>query len=105
MLKKILEAYRNIKQNAEMYDEVCKESVKFCIETMEEGIKTLNLSKKLEKVGNKMLESDFKICKKYANAAIAASIENIEINLKSVSDEKFKNEARKEYIKNKNTME
>lgn len=105
VLKKILEAYRNIKQNAEMYDEVCKESVKFCIETMEEGIKTLNLSKKLEKVGNKMLESDFKICKKYANAAIAASIENIEINLKSVSDEKFKNEARKEYIKNKNTME
>ena len=39
----------------------------------------LNLSKKLEKVGNKLLESDFKICKKYANAAIAASIENIEI--------------------------
>ena len=99
VLEKILEAYRNRKQNAQKYDEACKESVKFCIEAMEEGIKTLNLTKKLEKVGNKLLESDFKICKNYANAAIEASIENIEINLKSVSDENFKNEARKEYMK------
>ena len=46
-----------------------------------------------------MLSSDFEISKKYAFSSVEASIVNIEINLKSVSDEKFVKKVREEYLK------
>ena len=44
-----------------------------------------------------MLESDFKICKKYAFSSMESSIVNVDINLKYVKDEEFKEKIVKKY--------
>ena len=102
VLDKILKAYKTKKENPEELEEASKASVIFCIEVMEIACKTLELSNKIALVGNKMLSSDFKISKQYAISSIEASIVNIEINLKSVKDEKFVKEMREKYLKKYN---
>ena len=99
VLDKILKAYKTRKENPEELEEASKASVIFCKEVMEKAFKTLKLSKRIALVGNRMLSSDFEISKKYAFSSVEASIVNIEINLKSVSDEKFVKKVREEYLK------
>lgn len=102
VLDKLLKAYKIRKEEPEKLEKASKESVLFCNEVMEDAIKTLELANRIEKVGNKMLESDFKICKKYAFSSIESSIVNIDINLKYVKDEEFKNKIIENYTKKYN---
>ena len=88
---------QNRKEKPKEYEEANKKAVEFCLEVMKDAMKTLELTDKISKCGNKMLSSDFKICKYYAIASVKASIVNIEINLESIQDEEFKKEKKEEY--------
>lgn len=92
VLEQILSAYKTRKEDESKYNEVCKNAVEFCMQVVDMAYNTLKLSDEISKVGNKMLSSDFKICKYYAYASIKSAIVNVDINLVSVQDEQFKNE-------------
>lgn len=92
ILEKILAAYKKRNENAEEYEKICKEATNFCMDVVELAKETLELSKRISKVGNRMLSSDFEICKNYANASIKSAIVNVNINLDAVKDENFKND-------------
>lgn len=89
ILEEILNAYKIRKENAEKYGQVCKEAVDFCMSVVNVANETLKLSDEISKVGNKMLVSDFKICKYYSIASIQSAMENVYINLKSVDDREY----------------
>lgn len=97
VLDKLLKAFKVRKEEPEKLEEASKESVLFCNMVMEDSLETLKLVSRLEKVGNRMLESDFKICKKYAFTSMESSIVNIDINLKYVKDEELKKKIVKNY--------
>ena len=99
VLNKVLKAYKIRKDEPEKLEEASKDSVLFCNEVMEDSLKTLKLVNRLEKVGNRMLASDFKICKKYALSSVESSIVNIDINLKYVQDKEFKEKIKNNYLK------
>lgn len=90
ILEEILEAYKIKKENKEKYQEVCKNAVEFCMEVLNIAKNTLDLTEKIAKYGNKMLSSDFEICKYYSIASIKSAIVNVEINLKGIEDEVYK---------------
>ena len=90
ILENLLNAYRLRKQDENQYIEACKISVEFCVEVVDMAFQTLKLSDKISKVGNKMLSSDFKICKYYSFASIQSAIVNVEINLESIDDNIYK---------------
>ncbi len=90
ILEKILNAYKNRKEDLLEYQNACKNGVEFCMEVVQMAFQTLELSDRISKVGNRMLASDFKICKYYSFASIQSAIVNVEINLKSITDEKYK---------------
>lgn len=90
ILEKILDAYKNRKEDEDKYQEVLKEAVEFGNEVLNISLKTLSLTNSISEVGNKMLESDFKICMYYAIASIMSSIENIKINLRDINDGEYK---------------
>ena len=89
ILEEILEAYKLRKENIQNYQQVCKKAVDFCMEVVHIADKTLKLSDEISKVGNRMLASDFKICKYYSIASVQSAMENVYINLKSIEDEAF----------------
>lgn len=89
ILEEILNAYKIRKENAEKYGQVCKEAVDFCMGVVYVSNDTLKLADEISKVGNKMLASDFKICKYYSIASIQSAMENVYINLKSVDDREY----------------
>ena len=89
VLEEILNAYKIRKENAEKYGQVCKEAVDFCMGVVYVSNDTLKLADEISKVGNKMLASDFKICKYYSIASIQSAMENVYINLKSVDDREY----------------
>ncbi len=100
VLEKILRAYKVKKSNPEMLESASKESVIFCKNVMDNAVETLELTKKIANVGNKMLASDFEIAKLYAFSSIEACVVNIEVNLKSVQDAEFVRKIRNEYKTN-----
>ena len=96
ILEEILNAYKIRKENTEKYAQVCKEAVEFCMSVVKIANETLKISDEISKVGNKMLSSDFKICKYYSIASIQSAMENVYINLKAVEDEEYVNQIEKE---------
>lgn len=90
ILEKILNAYKIRKENEKQYQEVLKEAVTFCMEVVSIAYDTLILSDRISKVGNKMLESDFKICKYYAIASVQSAIENVKVNVKEIENIEYK---------------
>lgn len=90
ILEEILIAYKIRKQNEQKYQEVCKKAVEFCMEVLNIAKNTLELTGKITKYGNKMLSSDFEICKYYSIASIKSAIVNVEINLNQIEDEQYK---------------
>lgn len=105
ILEKILEAYKLKKEDENKYIEVCKESVEFCMQVLNIAYETLKLSDEISKVGNKMLSSDFEICKNYSYASVKSAIVNININLESINDEEYKNNVINKYTDILNTSE
>ena len=99
ILEEILKEYKSRKENYEKYQQVCKKSVEFCMQVLEKAYDTLKLSEEISKVGNKMLASDFKICKYYSFASIEAAIANVDINLNSLEDEQYKKIGKEKYKK------
>ena len=97
ILDRILSTYKNRKQNEQKYQECLKDAVEFCINVLDLAVKTFDLTKSIEEIGNKMLESDFKICRYYSQASIMASIENIKINLKDIKDIDYKKKVEIKY--------
>jgi len=97
ILNEILEAYKKRKQEPEKLEEACKKSAEFCMSVTENALDTLKLAKRISRIGNKMLSSDFKICIMYAYTSIQASIENVRINLNSVTDEVYRKEMTEKY--------
>ena len=90
ILEEILKAYKIKKQNNQKYQEVCKFAVEFCMEVVNIAKETLILTQKIAKYGNKMLSSDFEICRLYSIASIKSAIVNVNINLKGIEDEVYK---------------
>ena len=99
ILEKILLAYKDRKENMEKYNATCKEATEYCLEVTESALETLKLADRISKVGNKMLSSDFEICKIYSYAAIKASIVNVDINLGSIEDEIYNKSIKDKYVK------
>ena len=99
VLEKILTSYKVRRENANQFEKANREAVEFCVKVTQKAVETLKLVERISKVGNRMLESDFKICKIYAFASIEASIVNVECNLNFVSDEEFKKKIRNTYNK------
>lgn len=97
VLEQILKAYKNKKNNEDEYQEVCKKATEFCMRVVHLARETADLADEISKVGNRMLSSDFEICKIYAKASIRAEIENVKINLSAVKDEKYRNKIKNEY--------
>ena len=60
------------------------------MEVAEIVYKTCILTKRISEVGNKMLASDFKICKYYSIASMNSAIENVYVNLEKITDIEFK---------------
>ena len=96
-LEEILKAYKVRKEDKSQYERACRQSVEFCMKGVELAFKTLKLSDEISKVGNKMLSSDFKICKYYSFASIESAIVNVDINLDSVNDDNYKENIKKQY--------
>ena len=96
---KILQSYKIRKDNPEEFENINKEAVEFCSEVSQKALDTLKLVERISKVGNKMLASDFKICKIYAFASVETSIINIEVNLDSIKDKEYKQKKKKIYGK------
>ena len=99
VLEKILSTYKLRNENMEDYINACKDSVEFCLEVLNTCFETLKLSNDISKVGNKMLSSDFKISKYYSYSSIKSAIVNVNINLDSIEDKKYKNEVNKKVNK------
>ena len=99
ILENILNSYKLRKENEDIYQKSLKDAVDFGIEVLNIAFKTLKISDEISKVGNKMLESDFKICKYYSYASIQASMENIKINIKEINDITYKNNVEEKYKK------
>lgn len=97
ILEEILIAYKIRKQNEQKYQEVCKNAVEFCMDVLNIAKKTLNLTEKITKYGNKMLSSDFEICRYYSIASIKSAIVNVEVNLNQIEDEQYKANIQKIY--------
>lgn len=97
VLEGILKAYKVKKDDEEKYMQVCKEAVEFCMRVVDLAFKTLKLSDEISKVGNKMLASDFKICKYYSFASIQSAIVNVDINLSAIEDNEYKDNILKKY--------
>ena len=92
VVKEILAAYKTRKENEEKYQEVCRMATDFCMQVVYIANDTYELTEEISKVGNKMLASDFEICKFYAIASIQSAIENVNINVYSIKDDEYKSE-------------
>ena len=99
ILKEILEGYKKRKEEPEKLEEISQKSAEFCLSVTENALNTLKLSKRISKVGNRMLSSDFKICIMYAYTSVEASIENVKINVASIKDEAYKKAITEKYEK------
>ena len=99
ILKEILEGYKKRKEEPEKLEEISQKSAEFCLSVTENALNTLKLSKRISKVGNRMLSSDFKICMMYAYTSVEASIENVKINVDSIKDEAYKKAITEKYEK------
>ena len=100
ILEEILKNYKLKKENPEKYQEVCKVAVEFCMEVLNIAKETFYLTEKISKYGNKMLSSDFKICKYYSIASIKSAIVNVEINLEQIEDKTYVEKIKSEYEEN-----
>ena len=91
ILRKMLKAYKNRKEEPEKLEQIYIESAEFCVSVTENALETLKLAEQISKIGNRMLASDFKICMLYAYTSVEASLENVKININSITDEEYRN--------------
>lgn len=95
ILEEILKAYKTKQDDEKKYELICKKSTDFCMDVVLLSYESLKLSDQISKIGNNLLESDFKICKYYSEASIKAAIENVKINAKEVRDKQYISQTKK----------
>ena len=85
VLEHILAAYKKRKDDEVSYQGALKNGVDFCMEVLNISSETCKIVEKISNVGNRMLESDFRICKHYAIASVKSVIENVRVNLSGIN--------------------
>lgn len=97
ILSDILDSYKAGDQNK--VKEVCHDAVEFSLDMTKKAVRLMRLSLEISEIGNRMLASDFEVAAYIGDAAVGSAIANVKINLKSLDDEEYKENVKKEYLK------
>jgi len=100
ILSNILESYKAGDQ--EKVKSVCQDAVEFSMEMTKKAVRLMRLSLEISEIGNRMLASDFEVAAYIGDAAVGSAVANVKINLKSLDNEEYKANIKKEYLKLKN---
>ena len=98
VLEEILMTYKLREEAKEEYEEALVKAVDFSLEVLEKSVEVLNLVKKISKIGNLMLVSDFEIGAYMAYAAVESSVTNVKINLMNIEDENYVEKMKNKYL-------
>lgn len=98
VLEEILMTYKLREESKEEYEEALVKAVDFSFEVLEKSVEVLNLVKKISKIGNLMLVSDFEIGAYMAYAAVESSVTNVKINLMNIEDENYVEKMKNKYL-------
>jgi len=97
ILSKILASYKT--GNKAETQSICKDAVEFSLDMTQRAVRLMELTLEISKIGNKMLASDFEVAAYIGDAAVGSAIANIKINLKSLDDDNYKENIKREYQK------
>jgi formiminotetrahydrofolate cyclodeaminase len=100
ILSDILDSYKAGDQ--ERVKSVCQDAVEFSMDMTKKAVRLMRLSLEISEIGNRMLASDFEVAAYIGDAAVGSAIANVKINLKSLDNEEYKENIRKEYLKLQN---
>jgi formiminotetrahydrofolate cyclodeaminase len=78
---------------------VCQDAVEFSMDMTKKAVRLMRLSLEISEIGNRMLASDFEVAAYIGDAAVGSAIANVKINLKSLDNEEYKANIKKEYLK------
>ena len=98
VLEEILMTYKLREESKEEYEDALVKAVDFSFEVLEKSVEVLNLVKKISKIGNLMLVSDFEIGAYMAYAAVESSVTNVKINLMNIEDENYVEKMKNRYL-------
>ncbi|RCW52245.1 cyclodeaminase/cyclohydrolase family protein [Halanaerobium sp. ST460_2HS_T2] len=97
ILSDILDSYKAGDQ--EKVRSVCQDAVEFSMDMTKKAVRLMRLSLEISEIGNRMLASDFEVAAYIGDAAVGSAIANVKINLKSLDNEEYKSNIKKEYLK------
>lgn len=97
ILSDILESYKTGDQDR--VKNVCHDAVEFSMDMTKKAVRLMRLSLEISEIGNQMLASDFEVAAYIGDAAVGSAIANVKINLKSLENEEYKENIKKEYLK------
>lgn len=98
VLEEILMTYKLREESKKEYEDALIKAVEFSFEVLENAVKVLNLVKRISKIGNLMLVSDFEIGAYMAYAAVESSVTNVKINLMNIEDENYIEKMKNKYL-------
>ena len=97
ILSDILDSYKAGDQDR--VKNVCHDAVEFSMDMTKKAVRLMRLSLEISEIGNQMLASDFEVAAYIGDAAVGSAIANVKINLKSLENEEYKENIKKEYLK------
>ena len=97
ILSDILDSYKTGDQDR--VKNVCHDAVEFSMDMTKKAVRLMRLSLEISEIGNQMLASDFEVAAYIGDAAVGSAIANVKINLKSLENEEYKENIKKEYLK------
>ncbi|PUU92515.1 MAG: Methenyl tetrahydrofolate cyclohydrolase [Halanaerobium sp.] len=97
ILSNILDSYKA--GNQDKVQSVCQDAVEFSMDMTKKAVRLMRLSLEISEIGNRMLASDFEVAAYIGDAAVGSAIANVKINLKSLDNEEYKENIKKEYLK------
>lgn len=95
ILSQILDSYKAGDQAK--VKSVCSDAVEFSMDMTKKALRLMELTLAISKIGNRMLASDFEVAAYIGDAAVGSAVANIKINLKSLDDNEYKENVKKEY--------
>ena len=95
ILSQILDSYKAGDQVK--VKSVCSDAVEFSMDMTKKALRLMELTLAISKIGNRMLASDFEVAAYIGDAAVGSAVANIKINLKSLDDNEYKENVKKEY--------
>ena len=97
ILSNILDSYKAGEQDK--VKSVCQDAVEFSMDMTKKAVRLMRLSLEISEIGNRMLASDFEVAAYIGDAAVGSAVANVKINLKSLDNEEYKANIKKEYLK------